>query len=106
MLLPDQKQTFSELLQALALRLGRNVLLLKASRDRQLFLKFVSISRLWTVPTLSKLTPVASKARAPEHEREVPKVDLNRTAYQYSLQILAEQIAIYNRAMMGFDSRV
>ena len=46
--------------------------------------------------------PVASKARAvPEHEWEVPKVDLNRNAYQYSLRILAEQIAIYNRGHDG-----
>ena len=43
MLISDQKQTLSELLQALALRLGRNVLLLEASLDLRLSLNFVSI---------------------------------------------------------------
>ena len=42
--LPDQKQTFSELLQALALGLGHNVLLIEASCVHPHFLTFVSIS--------------------------------------------------------------
>jgi hypothetical protein len=44
MLISDQKQTFSVLLQALALRLGHDALLLEASLDLLLSLKFASVS--------------------------------------------------------------
>lgn len=67
-------------------RLGRNniLLLLEASRDLQLSFKSVSLSCLYS-PTLSELTPVTNKARAPKHKWEVAKVDLNRiSCCQYS----------------------
>jgi hypothetical protein len=93
-------------MQALALGLSRNSLLLEASGDLRLSLtKSVSVVSLLAAPTVSKLTPVISKTMAPEHEREAPSLiqtELHLDTRKMSSQAVRD---LQHVTRKGFDSR-